>query len=216
MQSQEALKIIHQMPIEPGNVIHFNGMVNEMHTTAYRPRQDCESHWVYGEVSELPLRAQSTTLEELLHIARTELGPEAVIELDQELILALECSSCQTNEKVLQPISEVSFEAAHCPNCGNLRETHLTHTITGGEDFLNRTLASVGVPPLHILRAYNAQEYRFYELTADLEEALHFSHFDESSTRPQAKIRERIRLGQKVKIEDLHSNPAHGRISLLD
>jgi len=216
MQSQEALKIINQMPIEPGKVIHFNGMVNEMHTTAYRPRQDCESHWIYGEVSELPLRAQSTTIAELLNIAHSELGPEAVIELDQELILALECSNCQTSEQVLQPITEVSFEAAHCPNCGNLRETHMTHSITGGENFLNRTLASVGVPPLHILRAYNAQEYRFYELTGDLDEALHFSHFDESSTRPQERIGERIRLGQEVTIEDLPNNPAHGRISLHD
>ncbi len=33
MQSQEALKLINGMPVEPGKVIHFNGMVNEMHTT---------------------------------------------------------------------------------------------------------------------------------------------------------------------------------------
>jgi len=90
----------------------------------------------------------------------------------------------------------------------------MTHTITGDEDFLNRTLASVGVPPLHILRAYNAQEYRFYELTGDLDEALHFNHFDESNPRPQEKIGERIRLGQEVTVEDLPNNPAHGRISL--
>jgi adenylyltransferase/sulfurtransferase len=216
MQSQEALKIIHDMPIEPGKVIHFNGMVNEMHTTAYRARQDCESHWIYGEVSDLPFRTQSTTINELLSVARTELGPEAVIELDQELILTLECPNCQTNEQVLQPISEVSFEAAHCPNCGTLRETHMTHTITGNEEFLNRTLASVGVPPLHILRAYNAQEYRFYELTGDLDEALHFRHFDESSTHSQETLKERIRLGEEIVVEDAVENPAHGRIRLYD
>ena len=38
MQSQEALKLINGMPVEPGKVIHYNGMVNEMHTTAYVPR----------------------------------------------------------------------------------------------------------------------------------------------------------------------------------
>jgi adenylyltransferase/sulfurtransferase len=216
MQSQEALKIINDMPIEPGKVIHFNGMVNEMHTSAYRPRQDCESHWIYGEVSELPFRAQSATLDELLRVARSELGPETVIELDQELILALECPNCQTKEQVLLPISEVSFEAAHCPNCGSLRETHMTHTITGSEDFLNRTLASIGVPALHIMRAYNAQEYRFYELTGDLDEALHFSHFDESGTRSQDSLKERIRLGEEIIVEDAVENPAHGRIRLHD
>ncbi len=56
MQSQEALKLIHGLPVEPGKVVHFNGMVNEMHTTAYVPREDCESHWTYGEITELPAR----------------------------------------------------------------------------------------------------------------------------------------------------------------
>ena len=74
-------------------------------------------------------------------------------------------------------MSTVSFEAGHCPTCGTLRETELTHVITGEENFLHRTLANVGVPPLHILRAHNGQEYRFYELTGDLPEALHFHDF---------------------------------------
>ena len=62
MQSQEALKLINGMPVEPGKVTHFNGMVNEMHTTAYSPKDDCESHWTYGEITELPARAERTTL----------------------------------------------------------------------------------------------------------------------------------------------------------
>ena len=57
----------------------------------------------------------------------------------------------------------------------------MTHTVTGKEDFLQMTLAEVGVPALHILRAYNPREYRFYELTGDLKETLHFSHFEKPS-----------------------------------
>ena len=197
MQSQEALKLLHGMPVEPGKVIHFNGMINEMHTTAYNPREDCESHWTYGEVTELPASVHSTTLADLLRIAAAELGPDTVIELDQELILSLKCPHCHTVEQVLKPIAEVSFEAAHCPACGTLRETEMTHIITGTEPFLNRTLASVGVPPLHILRAFNAQEYRFYELTGDLAEALHFSDFRRDIPPPARKhIRKRIHLGE--------------------
>lgn len=216
MQSQEALKLIHAMPVEPGKVTHFNGMVNEMHTTAYRSRQDCESHWTYGEISELPLRAETTTILELLRIARADLGPDAVIELDQELILALECLTCNTVEAVLQPISQVSFEAAHCPACGVLRETRMTHVISGEEDFLHRTLASLGVPPLHILRAYNPHEYRFYELSGDLEGALHFSDFDDAEPVTREWLRQRIHLGDPVELNDQPANPASGRIVLRD
>lgn len=178
MQSQEALKLINNMPVEPGKVTHFNGMVNEMHTTAYSPRDYCESHWTYGDITELPARAERTTLADLLRIARADLGPDAMIELDQELITSLECPNCHTVEKILRPLSEVTFEAGHCPTCGVLRESTLTHIITGEEDFLHRTLASVGVPSLHILRAHNGVQYRFYELTGDLAEALHFRHFE--------------------------------------
>jgi len=216
MQSQETLKLIHSLPVEPGKVTHFNGMVNEMHTTAYRSRADCESHWNYGEIIELPARAESTSMLEILRIARADLGPEAVIELDQELILALECPSCKTVKQILQPISQVSFEAAHCPACGTLRETHMSHVITGEEDFLHRTLANLGVPPLHILRAYNTKEYRFYELSGDLEEVLHFSDFDETSPTSRERIRQRIRLGNPVKLKDVRINPASGKIVLRD
>jgi len=214
MQSQEALKLINGMPVEPGKVIHYNGMVNDMHTTAYVAREDCESHWTYGEITELPARAERTTLDEMLRIARADLGPDAVIELDQELITSLKCSTCNTFEQVLKPLSAVSFEAGHCPTCGNLRETELTHVITGEEKFLDRSLANVGVPPLHILRANNGQEYRFYELTGDLSEALHFSHFEK--TEKPYPARGRVRIKGEGPVQEILPGPAVGRVKLHD
>jgi adenylyltransferase/sulfurtransferase len=214
MQSQEALKLINGMPVEPGKVIHYNGMVNEMHTTAYSPREDCESHWTYGEITELPARAERTTLNDMLRIARADLGPEAVLELDQELITTLTCSTCHTVEQVLKPLSAVSFEAGHCPTCGNLRETEMTHAITGEENYLHRSLGSVGVPALHILRAHNGQEYRFYELTGDLPEALHFRHFEQTGL--PASSRGRIKLNPSEPYQESPSSQASGRIKLLE
>lgn len=226
MQSQEALKLINNMPVEPGKVTHFNGMVNEMHTTAYSPRDDCESHWTYGDITELPARSERTTLADLLRIARADLGPDAMIELDQELITALECPNCHTVEHVLRPLSEVSFEAGHCPTCGVLRESTLTHIISGEEDFLHRTLASVGVPPLHIVRAQNGVQYRFYELTGDLPDALHFHHFQQVRVEPPASAASgsgassskisggHVHIKGEVKIKGLSKNSAHGRVKL--
>jgi len=216
MQSQEALKLIHDMPVEPGKVVHFNGLNNDMHTTAYVPREECESHWTYGEITELPARAERATLDDLLRIARADLGPEAVIELDQELVTSLECPNCHTMEEVLRPVSEITFEAGHCPTCGELREAQFTHMITGEENFLHRTLANVGVPPLHILRAHNGLEYRFYELSGDLPEALHFRHFEQTEPVKPQKLGVRIRLKEEVRLVDPPTNPAKDRIRILE
>ncbi len=214
MQSQEALKLIHDMPVEPGKVVHFNGLTNEMHTTAYVPREDCESHWFYGEITELPARAERATLEELLRIARADLGPDAFIELDQELVTSLECPNCHTIEEVLRPLSDVSFDNGHCPTCDILREAQFTHIITGNEKFLHRTLANVGIPPLHIIRAQNGVDYRFYELTGDLPEALHFRHFENTGTLKIQPSAGRIRLKEEISLLDGNANPARGRIRL--
>jgi len=164
--------------------------------------EDCESHWTYGDITELPLRADTTTLADLLKIARRDLGPDAVIELDQELVLSLNCPQCGTHEEILEPISSVGFNRAHCPACGLLRETELSHTITGEENFLTRTLASLGVPALHILRAFNASEYRFYELNGDLDDALHFNHFEKPAYETPLKLSGRIKLGEKVVLKN--------------
>ncbi len=216
MQAQEALKLIHGMDVEAGKVVHFNGLNNHMHTAGYLPDENCESHWVYGDVTELPLRADTNTVDDLLRIARADLGPDTVIELDQEIVLSLTCSQCGTREQALKPMSEVSFEAAHCPTCGEMRDVEMTHIASGEEPFMQRTLLSAGVPPLHIVRATNGAEYRFYELTGDLPDALHFSHFVEAPGAGQ-KVRagKRIRLGKNVKVAN-SENPASGRVNVLD
>ncbi len=194
MQSQEALKIINGLPVEAGKVVHYNGLTNEMHTTAYLPREGCESHWIYGEITELPLRAERATLTDLLKVIRADLGDGMVLELDQELIISLECPVCHTVTPILKPLAKVSFEEGHCPECGTLRETNLTHEITGDEDYLHHTLANLGIPPLQILRAHNQNEYRFYELTGDLPDSLHFKHFERIEPRDSLSLRQRIRI----------------------
>ncbi len=214
IQSQEALKLIHSMPVDAGKVTHYNGLNNEMHTTAYVPREDCESHWTYGEIIELPARAESTTLEDLLRIVRADLGPQAIIELDQELLTSLDCPVCHTSEQIFLPLSEVSFEEGHCAVCGTLRDTVLTHSITGGENFLHRTLASIGVPSLHILRANNGEEYRFYELTGDLSDALHFKHFTKTEELASGPARGRIRIKGDLQPSDTLHIKVHGRVKL--
>jgi molybdopterin/thiamine biosynthesis adenylyltransferase/DNA-binding transcriptional regulator YhcF (GntR family) len=203
MQSQEALKLINGLPVEAGKVVHYNGLTNEMHTTAYLPREGCESHWIYGDINELPLRAERATLTDLFTVVKADLGDGALLELDQELVLSLECPLCHTVTPVLRPLAQVTFEDGHCPECGTLRETSLTHEINGSEDFLHHTLASLGIPPLQILRAHNQNEYRFYELTGDLPDALHFRHYERVEPQESHSLRKRIRIQDESSRETL-------------
>jgi molybdopterin/thiamine biosynthesis adenylyltransferase len=209
MQSQEALKLINGLPVEAGKVVHYNGLTNEMHTTAYLAREGCESHWIYGDIIELPLRAERATLTDLVKVVKADLGDDAMLELDQELVLSLECPLCHTVTPVLQPLAQVSFEEGHCPECGTLRETSLTHEVNGTEDFLHHTLASLGIPPLQILRAHNQNEYRFYELTGDLPDALHFHHFERIEPQESLSLRKRIHIQEEPVREMLTIRKKH-------
>ena len=93
-----------------------------------------------------------------------------------------------------------------------MREVEMTHVITGNEPFLHHTLKSVGIPPLHIIRANNSDEYRFYELTGDLDETLHFSHFENTSGVVQ--IRDRIKIGDPIQIKSPNKKSAASTIKI--
>jgi hypothetical protein len=99
-----------------------------------------------------------------------------------------------------------------------LRESTLTHFISGEENFLHRTLASVGVPPLHIVKAHNGLQYRFYELTGDLPDTLHFHDFEQAritlAPAAPAAPRKYIRLKDEVKMQAVAADSAQKRIKL--
>jgi hypothetical protein len=68
---------------------------------------------------------------------------------------------------------------------------------------------------LHILRAQNGSEYRFYELTGDLPDALHFRHFETTKIHiSERKIDGRVRIKDSVKLQDVPAHAASGRVKL--
>jgi adenylyltransferase/sulfurtransferase len=118
--------------------------------------------------------AAETTLAGLLATAREQLGSEAVLEFDSELVVAMLCGSCGSEEPIFQRMARLYEDQAICPTCGAKREMRLTHRISGEEEFLDRTLAEVDVPPLGIIRARNGKERVYFELTGDKATFLQF------------------------------------------
>lgn len=174
-QTQEALKLIHDMEVQPGKAMMINGLTNDVYTTEYPVKDGCMSHATLEPIVELAeATAEKTTLRQLLTIARERLGEESVLEFDSELVVCMQCPNCGLETAVFKRMARLYESEFACPNCGGRREMQLTHRITGHEHFLDRTLAEVDVPPLGIIRSRNGKERIYFELSGDKETFLQF------------------------------------------
>jgi hypothetical protein len=57
-------------------------------------------------------------------------------------------------------------------------------------------------------------EYRFYELTGDAAEELHFRHFEGPEVSQPSSVRDRIRLGAELSVGQDGENSARSRVSI--
>ena len=172
-QTQEALKIIHGLEVQPGKALMINGLTNDIYTTEYPEKEFCMSHSRLEPIVELPDSTTSgTSLGDLLEIARQRLGPESVLEFDGELVVSMRCPDCGEETTILRRMARLSESAFGCSNCGGRREMELTHRIDGSEHFLSSSLAEVDIPRLGIVRARNSDHREYYEITGDLESVL--------------------------------------------
>lgn len=175
-QTQEALKLIHGLEVQPGKALMINGLTNDVYTTEYPVKEFCMSHATMSPIVALPqATAAGTSVGELLAIARQQLNDdEAVLEFDSELVVAMHCPDCEGQEAIFRRMARLYDDAATCPNCGGRREMELTHRITGREAWLDKSLASIDVPALSIIRARTGRERAYLELTGDKESFLQF------------------------------------------
>jgi adenylyltransferase/sulfurtransferase len=176
-QTQEALKLIHNMEVQPGKAVMINGLTNDIYTTEYPVKEGCMSHARLEPIVELEGgTAVSTTLAELLTTAREKLADDAVLEFDGEIVTTMHCLDCGEQFPIFRKMARLYENESTCPNCGGRREMNMTHRIDGSEDFLDRTLAEMDVPPLGIIRARSASQKAsiYLELTGDKETFLQF------------------------------------------
>lgn len=167
-QTQEALKLIHDMEVTPGTAMMINGLTNDVYNTEYPVKEFCMSHSALDSIIALEdANSEETTLGALLGAARDELGSEAVLEFDNEMVVAMHCPECGEVEEVFQRMARLYENAATCPHCGSRRDMELTHRIDGSETFLDHTLASLDLPPLSIIRAKNGQRRCAFEISGD-------------------------------------------------
>jgi adenylyltransferase/sulfurtransferase len=171
LQVQEALKLLHEMPVMAGTALVFNGVGNQFYSTRLPYRPDCLSHETYPPAADVSL-GHASTVAELLALAHAELDSPLSLALDRELVLAVECPRCQWRQEVMRPRTKVRQSEAVCPNCREPGRPELVSSVEEGSPLAQRTLAAVGVPAYDIVRVDGSSGSRFFLLAGDRAAAL--------------------------------------------
>ena len=103
----------------------------------------------------------------MLERARSDLGPEAVIEVNNDLLESLTCPTCNVTQSLLASLGRVTESEGRCPDCDEPRTPNLYHTIGDRPELLEHSLAELGVPRWDIVGARAGLESRYYEFAGD-------------------------------------------------
>jgi molybdopterin/thiamine biosynthesis adenylyltransferase len=168
LQTQEALKLLHGLPVQAGAAMVFNGIANNFYTTHYQRREDCLSHETYPDEISLPLAASRNTLKELFAAAKGHFTQDVLLtlQLDRDLVVALHCN-CGDTREIMQPQQLVSADEALCPKCGNTAQPEMIHAIDQTHPLVEKTLSSLGIPPYDMVRVTAGDKQHVFLLAAD-------------------------------------------------
>lgn len=172
VQCQEAVKLLHGMETIAGKGFVFNGISCDSYLVEYQRNEDCYSHDTAERIVPLDAKTADVRVGDLLARARSELGPDTVLELGRDILVALRCPVCGKTEERYESLGKVRNSAAACPDCGRRREAVTAFTIDGTQAFLDRTFAGIGVPPFDIIWARNGGTLAGYEFSGDARDVL--------------------------------------------
>lgn len=173
LQTQEALKLIHGLPVESGAALIYNGVANSLYTTRFQRREDCMSHETFPSPASLPLSARSHSAHDLLRAASQIMKvplESTHIELDRDLVVSINCKSCHTTRRIMRPRQEVRYEDAVCEQCGRVALPRTVHTVHAGSDLAKTKLLDLGIPPYDIVRVVSETMEHVILLTGDSED----------------------------------------------
>lgn len=167
IQVQEAVKRLHGLESLSGQGYCYEGAYHQSHLINYTRQPDCPTHEAYTPIETLDWSVNETLAADLLARGRADLGPEAVIEVNQDLLRELVCGECGQSERRLGSLGKTTEADALCPHCGAARRPEMYHTIGPDSDVLDQTLGALGVPAWDIVAVRAGTECRYYEFAGD-------------------------------------------------
>jgi len=171
LQTQEALKLIHGLPVLAGKALVYNGIANTFYQTSFQRREDCLSHESYPSPLELPLRAAEHTVADLFAAVRSATpatAPPLRLELDRDLVVSIDCEHCDSSRPVMRVIQKTDAREAECAECGQPARPIITHWIEQDSPLANESLRAVGIPDYDIVRVHDATGQQVVLLAGDV------------------------------------------------
>jgi len=166
LQVQEALKLLHGLPVAAGTALVYNGVANQFYSTRLPYRDDCLSHETYPEPHETPLGCRNK-VSELFEFARQRLQGPLRLVLDRELVIGLDCPRCRWNSEVMTPRAKVKASLAICPECREPARPEFASDVEEDSPLAPEPLSRVGIPPYDIVRIDGATASGFFLLAGD-------------------------------------------------
>jgi adenylyltransferase/sulfurtransferase len=155
IEVQEAVKLLHGLPVLAGRGFVFEGLQHSSYVVEYTENADCLSHETFRDLIEFSGTSAETTLETLYGFARQRLGVDGAVTLEfsRDVIRQLRCPRCEIAEDLFVPVGSISAAEGRCAQCTTMREVVTAHNFTGNEPYATRTLRELGLPPFDVFTA---------------------------------------------------------------
>jgi adenylyltransferase/sulfurtransferase len=164
-QAQEAVKLLHSErlgePTLAGAGYHFVGLTHDSYLVRYQRRDDCLSHDTYDLESAERVSVEAT-FADLLSMGRSKLGQDAVLELEQEIVLGGVCASCGVSRDINLPVDALDLSDGRCQSCGQALRLEFTHLIDDESSLLDLCPADTGLPPFDVVVSRTGMERTFF------------------------------------------------------
>ncbi|MBX3417288.1 MAG: ThiF family adenylyltransferase [Pirellulaceae bacterium] len=168
LQSQEALKLLHDRHVGSGVGMVFNGDANQFYQTNFPRREDCLAHETYDPIIASDFSAADTSAEQLFHWVDANCGLNAeALELDRDFLVEFRCQTCGESETVHKAAGRVAHREATCSRCGLVRLPVTTCEVSREGELAKLSLEQLGVPPFDILKVKSSSGRVLVELGGD-------------------------------------------------
>jgi adenylyltransferase/sulfurtransferase len=154
VQVQEAVKLIHGLPVLSGKAYRFEGLHHTSDVVEYTENQECLSHETFSRIVSWTKPSSTTSLDELFKFAQHQLGAEKLtLEFSRDVIHKLVCPQCGREEEIFAPVGTVSEARGRCPQDNQMREVKNVHNYSGQGPMGARTVRSLGLPAFDVFVA---------------------------------------------------------------